>query len=56
MADKTAIDQIIEKAVSEVLEDHLPELRKDLVRRVLEQVQPHVSGSSGASGSSAGLG
>jgi hypothetical protein len=53
MADKTAIDQIIEKAVSEVLEDHLPELRKDLVRRVLEQVQPHVSGSSGASGGSA---
>ena len=53
MADKTAIDQIIEKAVSEVLEDHLAELRKDLVRRVLEQVQPHVSGSSGASGSSA---
>src|SRR5580700_3254224 len=53
MADKTAIDQIVDKAVSEVLEGHLPQLRKDLTRRVLEQVQPHVSGSSGASGSSA---
>ncbi|HSY63943.1 MAG TPA: hypothetical protein VK829_05060 [Terriglobales bacterium] len=53
MADKTAIDQIVDKAVSEVLEGHLPQLRKDLVRRVLEQVQPHISGSSGASGSSA---
>ena len=53
MADRTAIDQIVEKAVSEVLEGHLPQLRKDLVRRVLEQVQPHVSGSPGPSGASA---
>jgi len=53
MEQKTAIDQIVEKAVSEVLEGHLPQLRKDLTRRVLEQVQPHISGSAGASGSSA---
>lgn len=53
MADKTAIDQIVEKAVSEVLEGHLPQLRNDLARRVLEQVQPHISASAGSSGSSA---
>ncbi len=53
MEDKTAINQIVEKAISEVLEGHLPQLRNELVRRVLEQVQPHVSGSAGASGSSA---
>jgi hypothetical protein len=53
MEDKTAINKIVEKAVSEVLEGHLPQLRNELVRRVLEQVQPHMSGSAGASGSSA---
>ncbi|HWY56812.1 MAG TPA: hypothetical protein VNZ03_20260 [Terriglobales bacterium] len=47
MAQKTPIDQIIEKAVAQVLEGHLPELRKDLVRRVLEEVQPHLGGTSG---------
>jgi len=52
MAHKTPIDQIVEKAVSQVLEGHLPELRKDLVRRVLEEVQPHLGGSTGAAGSS----
>jgi hypothetical protein len=53
MEDKTAINKIVEKAVSEVLEGHLPQLRNELVRRVLEQVQPHISDSAGASGSSA---
>jgi hypothetical protein len=50
MANKIPIAQIVEKAVSQVLEGHLPELRKDLVRRVLEEVQPHLGGSAGASG------
>jgi hypothetical protein len=53
MAHKSSIDQIVEKAVSQVLEGHLPELRKDLVRRVLEEVQPHVGGTAGAAGSGA---
>jgi len=53
MAKKTPIDQIVEKAVSQVLEGHLPELRKDLVRRVLEDVQPHLGGASGAPASGA---
>src|SRR5271154_6402812 len=54
MAHKTPIDQIVEKAVSQVLEGHLPELRKDLVRRVLEAVQPHLGGSAGSSGRDSG--
>jgi hypothetical protein len=53
MAQKIPIDQIVEKAVSQVLEGHLPELRKDLVRRVLDEVQPHLGGAAGASGSGA---
>jgi hypothetical protein len=53
MAQKTPIDQIVEKAVSQVLEGHLPELRKDLVRRVLDEVKPHLGGSAGAHGSGA---
>jgi hypothetical protein len=50
MAQKSSIDQIVEKAVSQVLEGHLPELRNELVRRVLEEVQPHLGGSAGAGG------
>jgi hypothetical protein len=50
MAQKSSIDQIVEKAVSQVLEGHLPELRNELVRRVVEEVQPHLGGSAGAGG------
>jgi hypothetical protein len=53
MAHKIPIDQVVEKAVSEVLEGHLPELRKDLIRRVLEEVQPQLRGSAGVAGSGA---
>ena len=53
MAQKTPIDQIVEKAVSQVLEGHLSELRKDLVRRVLDEVKPHLGGSAGAVGNGA---
>jgi hypothetical protein len=53
MAHKSSIDQIIEKAVSQVLETHLPDLRKELVRRVLEEVQPHLGGVAGSGGSGA---
>ena len=53
MAHKNPIDQIVEKAVSQVLESHLPELRKELVRRVLEEVQPHLGGTAGSAGSGA---
>jgi len=53
MANKIPIAQIVEKAVSQVLEGHLPELRKDLVRRVLEEVQPLVGSPTGAAGNGA---
>jgi hypothetical protein len=53
MAHKTPIDQIVEKAVSQVLEGHLPQLRKELVRRVLEEVQPHLGEAAGTAGSGA---
>jgi hypothetical protein len=50
MTQNSSIDQIVEKAVSQVLDGHLPELRKELVRRVLEEVQPHLGGSAVAGG------
>ena len=53
MANKTPIGQIVEKVVAQVLEDHLPELRKDLVRRVLEEVQPHVGAATVTAGGGA---
>jgi hypothetical protein len=53
MAHKTPIDQIVEKAVSQVLEGHLPQLRKELVRRVLEEVQPHLGEAAGTAGNGA---
>ena len=57
MAHKTPITQIVEKVVSQVLEGNLSELRKDLVRRVLEEVQPYLGGSADSAGSkSAGSG
>ena len=53
MPPKSSIDQIVEKAVSQVLEAHLPELRKDLVRQVLAEVQPHLGGTSSVAGGGA---
>jgi hypothetical protein len=40
MAERTGIEQIVEKVVSQVLQSHIPQLREDLVRRVLEELQP----------------
>jgi hypothetical protein len=42
MSEKTWIEQVVEKAVSEVLEARVPPLRSELVRRVLEEVAPHL--------------
>jgi hypothetical protein len=47
MAHKAPIAQIIEKAVSQALEENLAELRKNLIRRVLEEVQPYLGTSVG---------
>jgi len=48
MAEKTLIEQIVEKVVSQVLDNHLPQLREDLAHRVLEELQPHLGGSAGS--------
>jgi hypothetical protein len=36
MAESTEVEQIVEKVVSQVLDHHVPELRNELVRRVVE--------------------
>jgi len=55
MAERSGVEQIVQQAVTQVLEGHLPQLRDDLVRRVLEELPQSlpasaagVSGESGA--------
>jgi hypothetical protein len=43
MAERSEVEQIVERVVSQVLDNHVPELRNDLVRRVLEEL-PHAAG------------
>jgi hypothetical protein len=38
MAERTGVEQIVEKAVSQVLDNRIPELRDELVRRVMEDL------------------
>ncbi len=38
MAERSEVEQIVERVVSQVLDNHVPELRNDLVRRVLEEL------------------
>ena len=52
MADRNEVEQLVEKAVSHVLESHVPQMREELVRRVLEEL-PHANGSAGGSGDGA---
>ena len=40
MAEKSRVGKVVEKVVSQVLENHLPQLQQELVQRVLEEVQP----------------
>jgi len=56
MAERTEVEQIVEKVVSQVLDHHVPELRSELVRRVLEGL-PQSTGVAGVSadGGSANL-
>jgi hypothetical protein len=50
MSQKNGIEQIVTKAVSGALEAHLPQLREELVRRVIKEVLPQLQGASSASG------
>lgn len=46
MPEKISIEQIVERAVSEVLGGHLARAQSELVARVLQEVEPHLGGSS----------
>ena len=46
MADQTEAERIVERIVSQVLENHVPQLREELVRRVLEEL-PQAAGAGG---------
>ena len=53
MAERTGVEQIVEKVVSQVLDSHVPQLREELVRRVLEQL-PQSTGEAVTAGSGEG--
>src|SRR2546422_179454 len=46
MAERNAIEQIVERVVSQILESHVPQLRVDRVRRVREDPHPHLGQTS----------
>ena len=46
MADKATVEQIVEQVVGNVLEAHVPQLRADLVSRVLQELKPQLSEES----------
>jgi hypothetical protein len=48
MSERTEVEQIVERVVSQVLDNHVPELRNDLVRRVLDEL-PHATGGAAPS-------
>jgi hypothetical protein len=45
MAEKSWIQQVVERVVAEVLDSHLPSLREDMIRRVLAELQPALGAS-----------
>jgi hypothetical protein len=55
MADKNRLKQIVESAVSEVLDKRLPQIREELVGRVLQELAPELAsqGSAPAAASNA---
>ena len=53
MAERTGVEQIVERVVSQVLDSHVPQLREELVRRVLEEL-PQGTGAAAAGASGEG--
>src|ERR1700722_15994392 len=49
MAERNEIEQVVERVVSQVLDSHVPQLREELVRRVIEEL-PEGGSAAGASG------
>ncbi len=56
MAESTGVEQIVEKVVSQVLDNHVPELRSELVRRVLEELPQATAASAGGASGESGAG
>lgn len=52
MPEKAWIEQVVEKVVSEVLESYLPQLRTELIRRVVEEVTPQLGAAPDSSSAS----
>ncbi|HEV3207116.1 MAG TPA: hypothetical protein VGZ28_09185 [Terriglobales bacterium] len=50
MAERNGLEQIVEKIVAQVLENHVPQLREELVRRVLDEVPQGAAAAEGNSG------
>jgi hypothetical protein len=48
MTDRTEIEQIVERVVSQALENHIPRLRDELVRRVLEELPQEAEATAGS--------
>lgn len=48
MADKNRLKQIVEAAVNQVLDSHLPRMREELTQRVLDELESQTSVSSAA--------
>jgi hypothetical protein len=46
MADNNWIQEIVGRVVSQVMESQIPALREELVRRVLEELQPSLGGAA----------
>ena len=46
MADKNRLKQIVEAAVNQVLDSHLPRMREELTHRVLDELESQISGPS----------
>ena len=53
MAERSGVEQIVQQAVTQVLEGHLPQLREELVRRIADELpQSSPAAAAGASGES----
>jgi hypothetical protein len=47
MAETISIEQIVEAAVSRILENHIPSLLQDLVRSVSREILPELAKGEG---------
>jgi len=48
MAENTPVEQIVEQAVAQALDAHLPQLREKLAHQVMSEIRPYLGGGSGS--------